>query len=108
MPCTYTGSLDGDHILSLEESNNKLSEQVGQLAAELDRVTALLCQACYILERDGEGIIEDAELGQWYQEHKERDKKRKKLDKKDALRAIRSRLMRQLTKRELKALGIKR
>lgn len=62
MPCTHTGSLDGDKIEALTE--------------ELDKTTRLLCELCrqvYPVHR----IVMSVELLEWWFKHRIEDGKRK-------------------------------
>ena len=78
MPCTYTGSLDGDKLLSCQQ--------------ELDRVTRYLCgtldelsnhdyipmeMLLYDIESTTDGI-ERGELVKWWESHRKTDNQRKK------------------------------
>lgn len=87
MPCTYTGSLEGDRALAAEEA---LSKKVSSLT----KVTQFLC---YVLEKLEESkstsvkivtdtlLKENDELNTWWKKHKERDKER---IKKEALKKL--------------------
>jgi len=67
MPCTYTGSLEGDALLGARE--------------ELDELTRLLCEAMTVIEYQiPKGHISD-ELWAWWKHHKAADKKRRKKGK---------------------------
>lgn len=80
MPCTFTGSIEGDQALA-----------ASGLATAL---TQLLCQTCKILEEYGivdMGVIESEEdpnnlvhkinLGDWWENHKKLDAERKAKEK---------------------------
>lgn len=94
------------------------------LHAKVDRLTALLCHACNHLEQMGGEI--NAELHLWYEAHKRADKYRQEQEALEAkrkaqhaaardaakqeqarLKAIRERVVSQLTADERLALGIK-
>jgi hypothetical protein len=59
MPCTYTGSLDGDRIMGLEEA--------------LDEMTELACSAFAVLEK--QGLLGEMTFSQrkWWRVHKAAD-----------------------------------
>ena len=77
MPCTYTGSLEGDRALLAEESSKTAK-------SELDRITSYLCAVCNYLEFTGssseaeEFLAEAAankhlpkhSITDWWQDHK--------------------------------------
>lgn len=64
MPCTYTGSLDGDRILGLEEA--------------LDEMTELACAAFTVLEK--QGLLGEMTFTQrkWWRKHKAADAARRR------------------------------
>jgi hypothetical protein len=64
MPCTLTGSREGDLRFYLEESNKKVTE-----------IADMLCKTCKILE-DNE-IKMPTKIAAWWKKHKEIDKKRR-------------------------------
>lgn len=80
MPCTYTGSLEGDARLILGE--------------ELDKYTAMLCAVCTqmelnigplftgeILERASQRMPEGSEnINEWWKNHKATDRTRRRGD----------------------------
>ena len=84
MPCTYTGSLSGDRIMSLEG-------QLKHAHAELDRLTQMLYATYRHLERlhgadeanvfaliageNSEGLG-STDIFNWWQDHKKEDAKR--------------------------------
>ena len=85
MPCTQTGSLDGDRILSLENSLDR-SENIVTKQAQL------LCEATKIIV-DNDLLDEcNKELKAWYAHHVVIDNQRKGLEK--------------LTDDEIRALGL--
>lgn len=65
MPCTYTGSLEGDARLATSEANQKLTE-----------VTQMLCALCTHIEENYEDDIigEVPKTNKWWKEHKEVDR----------------------------------
>ena len=83
MPCTYTGSIQGDEIYSLKKL-------VIDLKGDLDELTLMLCALCSFLETtelrvqdlmfaaasraDG---LETEEIWDWWQNHKKEDEERK-------------------------------
>jgi len=84
----------------------------------LDLVTRLLCSLCKRIESQGHGgddlITMDAELAEWWEQHKELDRKReakehriKKLAaEKKKLKSRREEILAGLSKEERKILGI--
>jgi len=60
MPCTYTGSIQGDDALGAEES--------------LDYMTDLLCQLCHVVEDEGGSMPKPVTT--WYERHKKDDLKK--------------------------------
>jgi hypothetical protein len=64
MPCTRTGSLDGDHILSLEED-------LESVQAEALSLTQMLCAVCRRCEERGVPIPKSAAA--WWRKHKAQD-----------------------------------
>ena len=68
MPCTYTGSFEGDEALAAKEALEKNR-------STLTEVTALLCSACKILEKKK---AMTPQLRAWYAEHEKVDRKRLK------------------------------
>ncbi len=70
MPCTYTGSIEGDRALAAEQLEDALTE-------ELDEMTALACAAFTQLEKYvGLGLM-TPEQQDWWRRHKEADRIRK-------------------------------
>lgn len=71
MPCTITGSFEGDRALFAQEDRDKAQK-------EAIKVTRLLCKLMKDLESNGinmEHISKD--VMKWWKKHKEIDKKRK-------------------------------
>lgn len=64
MPCTLTGSLEGDRALDAQEAR----QQVTKLAN-------LLCQTCLSLESVGELSKLPTPVFRWWQAHKKLDRK---------------------------------
>ena len=63
MPCTYTGSLEGDALLGAKD--------------ELDMLTRLLCEACKHLDNhELMKVVASEELFQWWIEHAEADRRK--------------------------------
>lgn len=72
MPCTMTGSLEGDRALAATEAADNLSN-------ELTRITAAFCDLCTALERDPSAhkIIDYSPMAyDWWVRHQEVDRKR--------------------------------
>jgi len=65
MPCTFTGSLEGDRALFLRE--------------DLDKLTSLLCDLCKRLEKKGRSdiIAANPRLTKWWKLHKKFDAAKK-------------------------------
>lgn len=60
MPCTYTGSVEGDLRFWLDESDKKITQ-----------VAQLLCKACALLEKEKIKLPKD--LKTWWIEHQKID-----------------------------------
>ena len=65
MPCTLTGSIEGDLRYSLQCQNKDITELV-----------QLLCSSCKLLEKNK--IKMPKKLSKWFEYHKKIDKKSKK------------------------------
>ena len=76
--CSSRRSAEGDQALIAEEALTKKTNT-------LTKVTAMLCQTCEMLEDHSELEHLDDNVAEWWQKHKERDRKRK-LKKKRRLR----------------------
>lgn len=97
MPCTYTGSLEGDRALAAEEA---LSKKVSSLT----KVTEFLCYVLEKLENSNNGDVElilrreilgeNDNLNNWWVQHKKQDNER-----------IKEEALKKLSKREREALG---
>lgn len=76
MPCTYTGSIEGDRALAATEKAERLAEIITEL-------TRHLCEACAALEEaevmDSSEVSE--ELVEWWKAHKEQDERAQALKK---------------------------
>lgn len=68
MPCTYTGSIEGDAIYALNQTQEKLGKQI-------TKTTALLCEAVKLLKKNKIALPED--LKAWSKVHSKVDKKGK-------------------------------
>jgi hypothetical protein len=69
MPCTQTGSIEGDRRLAAEETVQEINE-------ENTRLTQMLCQACRIIEDEfGEEYSDKMPevLKEWWEQHKKID-----------------------------------
>lgn len=115
MPCTYTGSLEGDRILALEERIDGLTD-----------VTNMLCSFCEVYEEmynrsytdrydncyRGPSLIDSVDgLREWWEKHKAKDAAR--LARETAIREEKARKtqlaregLKKLTDEEKKALGL--
>lgn len=71
MPCTYTGSLEGDRALDAQE-------YAEELEASRDEMTALACAAFQVLEK--QGLLGEMTFHQrkWWRSHKAADAARQK------------------------------
>ncbi len=69
MPCTQTGSIEGDRILGLTESIKIVNDKNTEL-------TRLLCLACRRIEISGMRFPNG--LGKWWKSHLKVDKKKRK------------------------------
>jgi hypothetical protein len=67
MPCTYTGSLEGDARLAADEARTALTN-----------VTAMLCSVCQKAEKAGRPDLLSPKVASWWKKHKKVDEKRKK------------------------------
>lgn len=88
MPCTYTGSIEGDRAMAAAEKAEKLTE-----------VTAMLCEACKLLDRKQYTHELSQKTINWWYEHK-------KLDKELERESLRKSGLSKLSLAEIKALGI--
>ena len=74
MPCTQTGSLQGDHILALENT-------VEENAELITKMTAIACEALRLMEDVG---VDMEDLSQttldWWEEHKKVDQEAAELE----------------------------
>jgi len=68
MPCTQTGSLDGDRILGLEED-------IEEVQANALKLTQMLCAMCKRCEEYGVPIPK--KVSPWWRKHKAQDRKAK-------------------------------
>lgn len=98
MPCTYTGSIEGDRRMAEEEDRQKLGKIITSL-------TQMICGIMDYIEN--KGLVTDVSelyevdgLEQFWEKHKKLDAERKERDKKIALS--------KLTDYDLKLLGLKR
>ena len=109
MPCRGP---DDDMFFGGYRLQNKVQAQ----QKEIDRLTALLCQACRKIHPDKLG----PELERWFHQHDAEDRERaerdrqehilrvKEAERKRYLADVRERLNEQLTDEEKEALGIKK
>lgn len=72
MACTYTGSLDGDRIMSLQEALDRRERMLCALCTliekEADPVTVLSVLRRAAFEADG---LDEDDIARWWAEHKE-------------------------------------
>jgi hypothetical protein len=73
MPCTFTGSIEGDVIESLRESLKNSSDKHELLKKELDRATRLLCS---LTKQVPQKYLKDPEIAEWVDEHRKLDERR--------------------------------
>ena len=71
MPCTITGSFEGDRALFAEEDLEKAQKKNLKL-------TQFLCETCQILENMGYKGFVNPKLEKWWKKHKNQDGKRGK------------------------------
>jgi hypothetical protein len=71
MPCTYTGSLEGDARLAA-------SEALAKKTSTLTKVTQMLCATCTKAEKAGRLDLLSPKTQVWWKKHKKQDAKRKK------------------------------
>lgn len=64
MPCTLTGSIEGDRALSAQEAE-----------AEVTKLARMLCSVMRMLERDGDKLSN--EVLSWWKQHKKQDRERR-------------------------------
>jgi hypothetical protein len=84
MPCTLTGSLEGDRAYLAEENRKELEKKVSEL-------NNLLCTACQLLEAAGVKLTDHArlygDLGEWWKEHQKVDEKQRRAAKRSTKRS---------------------
>jgi hypothetical protein len=68
MPCTYTGSLEGDAALASQESIEYLSN-------ELQRATRVACELGKLVATPVKNVLTSDETREWLKEHKQVDEK---------------------------------
>jgi hypothetical protein len=96
MPCTQTGSLEGDRALAYDNANRALTETV-----------QMLCHTLGIVEKYYPDIISELlpETQDWWEAHKEQDAEiKRELARKAERKALAEAARKKLTKKELKAL----
>lgn len=71
MPCTVTGSLEGDRALAHSEAQE-----------EATKVTQLLCKLCKIVE-NSDGLILPRDVSKWWESHKKIDAQERKMHARD-------------------------
>ena len=80
MPCTFTGSLEGDRALAYQEHADDLAKQITKL-------TQLLCKTLTIVEaHDGLEYL-PKDVNKWWVSHKKVDARRLAREKKAAEKA---------------------
>jgi hypothetical protein len=65
MPCTLTGSIEGDRALGAEEAE-----------AQVTKLARMLCSVMRILEEDGRRPL-SREVLNWWKQHKKQDRERR-------------------------------
>lgn len=104
MPCTQTGSLEGDAALAAREGLKKCSEKN-------TRLTQLLCMAMtYILGGCGKkpAVNPPKELQEWWSEHQKIDRDRRVRERRiDEEKRGRELALTKLTEKERKLLGVR-
>lgn len=110
---------DGRDHASREQHDHVFKATIADQERRLDRLTALLCNACRIIKQGYDtqwGL--SAELSTWYAAHEKSDKARLKKDRVEAENAarvekveahkksVRARLLTQLSDEEKDALGL--
>lgn len=88
-------------------------ERAMEDAAEIDKLTRMLCELCHAVETANKGRIRQialsTELSAWWDEHKKWDRRRRKEEKRERMqRRLRQEGISKLTKEERRALGIRR
>ena len=73
MPCTYTGSIEGDNIFFANQANEKLGEMITHL-------TQMLCQMCEGFE--DESLTPPYPVDEWWADHKSKDEGRRTAERK--------------------------
>ena len=83
--------------------SDEYSAAIGKMRNKLDKITRLLCEACYIIEH--KGIQPSLELRQWWADHQEEDRIRNEQEQDEKRRrAIKKAALAKLTGEELKLL----
>lgn len=99
MPCTYTGTLDGDTIMGLTEAINKAR-------ADAAIVTNLLCGVMESLDEDDKACVFGAVRGllRWWQDHERLDQARQQAERDEKQR--RAKVLAKLSPDERRLLGV--
>lgn len=99
MPCTYTGSIEGDRALAASEALTEVTDN-------LCRVLTLVDAHNHLVSNDEEAefrVIElPKDIEKFWREHKKIDAKRKK----DEAKELKDRALAKLDPNERKALGL--
>lgn len=89
MPCTMTGSIEGDRSLSVREAQDEASN-----------TTKLLCKACKLLDKSKDTTIKmPKDLRAWWNNHQ-------KIDRQEYENRIRFYAISKLNSEERKVLGV--
>ncbi len=102
MPCQYYTAAE-EAAMAEEREKHRL--------AELDKLTAMLCSACRLLDKNGL-LMRESEVGKWYTQHELDDKARQEAEreakaKRRATQKLKDSAFAKLSPEEQKALGLK-
>lgn len=95
MPCTYTGSIEGDRALA---SSERLTEVTEMLCRTLTRFEGILNTE---LNSPLAGVLDD-DIVKWWEEHKVIDARRRKREREE----LRAKALAKLTAEERQLLGL--
>lgn len=103
MPCYEPRSDD----IARAENFHRSELQVKETANTINRLTALLCEACGIIDKAGFGSPLSPDLAAWWKQHQKDDRRRKAAEQ-SAIRKsqLKLRAMAKLTSEERDALGL--